>query len=65
MNLKKQNVKKSQKHILYDFSYKKFKMKWNQPRVEKSELGSPLKETGEVRPVLVMIHFVFSVLVVL
>ena len=41
----KKNVKKNQKHILYDFSYKNFKMKWNQPRVWKVRIGFTLEGT--------------------
>ena len=36
-------LKKSQKHILYDSSYKKFKMKWNQPRVWKVRIEFTLE----------------------
>lgn len=35
--------KKSQKHILDNFSYKKFKMKWNQPRVWKVSIEFTLE----------------------
>lgn len=50
MNLESKMLKKSQKRILYDFSYKNFKMKWNQPRVWKVRIGFTLEGTMRGAP---------------